>query len=129
MKLAIPVSGDRVSNAFDFARRLLLIDYEDGREVSRSELNLGEDLPLNRARRLVASGVDVLICGAVSRFLAESLVSLGIRMVPFVSGPVTEVLDAYLGGTLGSTQFLMPGSTPADREEWTTASHLMADMS
>ena len=120
MKLAIPVSGDRVSNALDFARRLLLIDCEDGREISRSELSVPDELPLHRAHRLAALGVGELICGAVSRFLAESLVNLGISIVPFVSGSVADVLQAYLTDDLGPTRFLMPGSTQADREQWTT---------
>ena len=48
MKVVIPVSFGRVSTVFDFARNLLLIEYEDGRELSRSELAVEEDLPLSR---------------------------------------------------------------------------------
>jgi hypothetical protein len=36
MKLAIPVSSGRVSTAFDFARHLLLLEYEVGRSVAPS---------------------------------------------------------------------------------------------
>ncbi|HLI03251.1 MAG TPA: NifB/NifX family molybdenum-iron cluster-binding protein [Terracidiphilus sp.] len=126
MKLAIAVSGDRVANALDFARRLLLVDCEGGREISRSEAAVVDKLPLNRARFLAALGVEVLICGAVSRFLAESLVTLGIRIVPFVSGSVAEVLNAYFEDGLESGRLLMPGSTEEDRQEWTKAGHQAA---
>ncbi|MBZ5630250.1 MAG: hypothetical protein LAO06_15430 [Acidobacteriia bacterium] len=126
MKLAIPVACSRVSNAFDFARHLLLVDYTDGREVSRTELALEEELPLNRTRRLLALGVNVLVCGAISRFMAEHVVSLGIEVIPFVSGSVSEVLDAYLKGDLESARFLMAGSTLKDREEWTLRHHIGA---
>jgi predicted Fe-Mo cluster-binding NifX family protein len=118
MKLAIPVSGGRVSTAFDFARRLLLLEYERGREVSRAELVLEEGIPISRARRLEALGVRVLICGAISRSLTEHVVSAGIDVIPFVSGTVEEVLAAYLAGDLDSAQFLMPGSTAEERKEW-----------
>jgi predicted Fe-Mo cluster-binding NifX family protein len=118
MKLAIPVSGGRVSTAFDFSRRLLLLEYEDGREVSRAELVLEEENPLSRARRLQTLGVKVLICGAISWTLAEHLVSSGIDVIPFVGGEVEEVLIAYLAGQLDCAQFLMPGSTIEEREEW-----------
>jgi predicted Fe-Mo cluster-binding NifX family protein len=120
MKLAIPVSGGRVSPAFDFARHVLLLECEDGREVSRAELVLEEKIPVNRARRLETLGVKVLICGAISRALAERLVSSGIDVIPFVSGTVEEVLAAYLAGELESAQFLMPGSTAEERKEWRT---------
>ena len=118
MKLAIPVSGGRVSTAFDFARHLLLLEYEDGREVSRAELVLEEEIPVHRARRLESLGVRVLICGAISRALAERLVSSRIDVIPFVSGAVEEVLTAYLAGQLDSVQFLMPGCTVEERKEW-----------
>jgi predicted Fe-Mo cluster-binding NifX family protein len=118
MKLAIPASGGRVSTAFDFARHLLLLEYEGGREVSRAELLLGEQIPVNRARRLESLGVSVLICGAISRSLAGHLTSVGIDVIPFVSGTVEEVLAAYLAGEVESEQFLMPGSTAEERKEW-----------
>jgi len=118
MKLAIPVSSGRVSTAFDFARHLLLLEYEDGRELSRAEFVLEEEIPVNRARRLESLGVRVLICGAISRLLAEHLTSVGIDVIPFVSGTVEEVLAAYLAGEVESEQFLMPGSTAEERKEW-----------
>lgn len=118
MKLAIPISDGRVSTACDFARHLLLLEYDDRRQVARTELVLEEAVPVNRARRLESLGVNVLICGAISRSLAEHLVSAGIDIIPFVSGSVEEVLAAYLAGELDSAQFLMPGSTAEERGEW-----------
>lgn len=118
MKLAIPVSSGRVSTAFDFAHHLLLFECEGDREISRTELVLEEAIPVNRARRLESLGVRVLICGAISRSLAEHLTSAGIDVIPFVSGTVDEVQAAYLAGKVESEQFLMPGSTAEERREW-----------
>ena len=126
MKVAIPVSGGRVSPAFDFARHLLLLEYEGGREVSRAELVFEEMIPVSRARRLEFLGVKVLICGAISRSLTDHLANSGIDIVPFVSGTVEEVLAAYFAGQLEFARFLMPGSTAEERQEWKThhrASH------
>jgi predicted Fe-Mo cluster-binding NifX family protein len=118
MRLAIPVSSGRISAAFDFARHVLLVEYEDGREVSRAEFLLEEEIPVNRARRLESLGVRVLICGAISWSLTEHLASAGIDVIPFVSGTVEEVLVAYLAGEVESAQFLMPGSTAEERKAW-----------
>jgi predicted Fe-Mo cluster-binding NifX family protein len=120
MKLAIPVSSGRVSTAFDFAHHLLLFECEDDREINRTELMLEEAIPVNRARRLESLGVRVLICGAISRSLAEHLTGVGIDVIPFVCGRVEEVLGAYFAGELESAQFLMPGSTAEERKEWRT---------
>jgi predicted Fe-Mo cluster-binding NifX family protein len=118
MKLVIPVSLGRVATALDFARHLLLVEFEADTEVRRTEFVLDDTIPLSRARRLEALGTHVLLCGAVSRALAEHLESSGIEVVPFVSGPVDEVLAAYLAGNLDSGQFLMPGSTAEQRWQW-----------
>lgn len=122
MKLAMPVSSGRVSSAFDFARRLLVVEYGDSREIDRRELVLEEEPPLSRARRLVALGANTLICGAISRSVAERLAAGGIDIIPFVSGPVEKVLAAYLAGNLESTAFLMSGSTLEERAQWRSRS-------
>lgn len=121
MKVAVPVSGGRVSTAFDFSRRLLVVDYQNGKETGRSEILLDEELPPSRARRLQSCGVQALICGAISRSLAKHLEVAGIDVTPFVSGSVEKVLAAYLAGDLESVRFLMPGSTAEQRKEWRTA--------
>ena len=64
------------------------------------------------AMRLEQLGVDVVICGAISRCLSRHLEMRGIQVVSFVSGDVDEVLRAYASGTLGDHRFLMAGCRP-----------------
>lgn len=116
MKIAIPLWNDCVSNVFDFAHRLLLVDIENGREVNRSEVELkAESLP-QRAGSLKNLGVDVLICGAISRALACMVAASGTEVLAFVTGRVDDVLGAYLTGQLAKPQFSMPGCWPGARE-------------
>lgn len=116
MKIAIPVWDDYVSSVFDFAHRLLLVDIENGSEISRSEVSLKvESLP-ERAAKLKGLGVGVLVCGAISRALANMIAASGIQVLPFVTGRVDEVLQAYLTGQLMQPQFAMPGYWPGARK-------------
>ena len=116
MKIAIPVYNDGVSNVFDFAHRLLLVDIENGREIDRSEVELkAESLP-QRAGNLKNLGVDVLVCGAISRALANMVTESGIQVLPYVIGRVDDVLQAYLTGQLVQPQFTMPGYWPGARK-------------
>ena len=115
MKVAMPVSSGRISTVFDFARRLLVVEYEDGREIGRRETGLDEQIPLSRAHRIENLGIDRLICGAISRHLAKHFEDAGIEVFPLVSGSVKEVLAAHLSGELEQTRFLMPGCTPEQR--------------
>ena len=109
MRLAIPTWQGRVSPVFDSAQRLLIVDAADGSETGRSEEGLGSGLLPQRVARLKELGVDVLVCGAISRPLAGMIAASGIVLVPFISGECDEVLAAYLRGEIPSPQFLMPG--------------------
>ena len=109
MRVALPVWNGRVSPVFDTARHLLIADIE-GRELkSRSEIALVEIVWPARVRRLVNSGVEVLICGAISRGFSTMITASGIRVIPGIVGDVDEVLRAFTLGQIPSPQFFMPG--------------------
>jgi len=116
MKIAIPVWNNCVSSAFDFAKRLLLIDIKNGSESKRIEIPLEKESDLQKAGRLKNLKVDVLICGAISRSLASQVTSSGIEVLPYVLGPVDEILKAYMTGQLGQPKFAMPCSWPGARK-------------
>jgi len=116
MKIAIPIYNDSVSNVFDFAHRLLLVNIENGKETERSEVELeGLSLP-QRAYKLKTLGVDVLVCGAVSRLLANMVTISGIDILPYVTGKIENVLGAYMTGELIRPEFSMPGCWPGARK-------------
>jgi len=116
MKIAIPIYNSNVSNVFDFAHRLLLVEIENGKEANRSEVALESQLLPQRAGQLKNLGVDVLVCGAISRPLAFMVAGLGIEVLPYVTGRIDEVLNAYLTGQLTQQRFSMPGCWPGARK-------------
>ena len=109
MRVAITELHGRISPVFDVARRLLLVDVEDGREVGRREVPLEESEPKLRAKRVAGLGAQVLICGAISWPLEAMLASGGVRVVPHTCGGIEEVLGAFLSGQFPQQAFLMPG--------------------
>jgi len=109
MRIAIPVWRDRVSPVFDVAGSLRLVDLEDGTPLRRSDANLQEDDPGARVQRLSELGIEVLICGAISRPLETMLTAAGVKVIAQVCGGVEEVLEAYRSGRLGDPAFAMPG--------------------
>jgi predicted Fe-Mo cluster-binding NifX family protein len=116
--LAIPVWDDQVSTTLDFARALVLVEVQGGREVSRKEVVLGDGPAAGKARKLRNLGVGVVLCGAVSQSLAQAVSGAGIQIVPYVSGPIDEVLGAYLCGRLSEPRFMQPGCRPGARRRW-----------
>ena len=113
MKIAIPTWNGRVSPVFDAASRLLVVEAGDEGEHSRFETDISEHFLPSKVMRLTGLGVDTLICGAISRPLAYMMTTAGIRLIPWISGQVEEVLQAFLSETLFDLRFTMPGC--ADR--------------
>ncbi len=109
MKIAIPVWQDNISNVFDFADKLWLAEIDGQTEKNRTEIALPNEPALQRADRLKELDIDVLICGAISKYLAFLVMSTGIKVIPFVSGKIDEVLSAHINGRLSDPRFLMPG--------------------
>jgi predicted Fe-Mo cluster-binding NifX family protein len=109
MRVAIPTWTGRVSPVFDVAKRLLVVEFEGNGEVSRKEAAIEETQVGARAQRVTQLGVNVLICGAISIPLEATLVSAGVRVIPFTCGTVGDILQAFASGRLTDETFLMPG--------------------
>ncbi len=109
MKTAIAHWNGRVAPVFDVAERILVVESEGDRLLSEAEARLPAEAPVRKAAHLAGLGIETLVCGAISRALAEIVETHGIRIVPFVAGELRIVLRAWLGGRLGEPSFRMPG--------------------
>jgi predicted Fe-Mo cluster-binding NifX family protein len=109
MRWGVTVWNGRVSPLFDSAGRLETVDVENGSITSKQEHSLPPDDLLAKVNRLSELGVEALVCGAVSRPLAEMIAERGIRLIPFVAGDVAEIVGFLLAGKLLRPDFAMPG--------------------
>jgi predicted Fe-Mo cluster-binding NifX family protein len=119
-KAAFSVWDERIAPVFDVARQLLLVEGVGGGIISETGKTFDDDFYLRKALILADLGIDVLICGAISRPLAEAVAAYGIRVIPFVAGEVHEVKGAWLSGRLDTRRFAMPGCC-GRRRGWKTA--------
>jgi predicted Fe-Mo cluster-binding NifX family protein len=109
MRVALPIWEERISPVFDVASRILLVD------VGRQTLGAREERPLTvtdpraRVETMIAWGVEVLICGAISRVIEQMLTVRDVRVLGRVCGNVDEVLEAYVAGELDAARFRLPG--------------------
>lgn len=118
MRIAIPVWNGFVSSVFDFAHQLLVVDVEGQQETNSSQVELEQQPAPQLVAKLVGLDVDVLICGTISRPLASMLTASNIEVIPFVSGPVPQILEAYFRNQLVESQFLQPGCWPDARKRF-----------
>ena len=115
--IAISTWNDRVSPVFDEASRLLVIKAGAEGNDSRFETDISEHFPSSKIMRLNELGVDVLICGAISGQFAYMVRNSGIELIPWISGQVDDVFNAYLKGNLFDAKYLMPGHPDYGRRE------------
>jgi len=105
VKTAFTVWNGRIAPVFDTAKDVCLVEAENDCVISQSM----RVLPPQALLWLAEQRVDAVVCGAISRPLHAQLSAAGIRVTPFVSGDVQEVIRAWLTGSLARPAFAMPG--------------------
>jgi len=108
MKIAITTWENRISPVFDTSRHVRVFELSDNGIDSHIE-DIGSNVPYGKVESIKRLGIDVLICGAITKMLYTDIVNAGIRVVPFVCGNVEDVLHEYLNKNKIDEKFLMPG--------------------
>jgi len=109
MRIALTIWSNRISPVFDVAQNLLLINIDKGEETVRSYLSLAEMTPQLKIEILKKNSVEVVLCGAISRFLLGLLTASGIKVEPWISGDIEEVIQAVLQDKISDPRYRMPG--------------------
>lgn len=109
MRVALATWNGRISPVFDVARKVLLLDIDNGQVVGRHEEELPGTEPQAQAGRLEALAPQTLICGAISQPMADLLAAADILVMAFTAGDVEAVVVAWLAGTLPNPALSMPG--------------------
>ncbi len=108
-KVAIPAWKNRISPVFESSGTYLLADCI-GQGIENSQyLSLDKVTSLERMKFLLRNSVDVLICGAISKFYFNLIKAHDIDLIPFVTGNVDQVLLSYCQGRFTPVEHTMPG--------------------
>lgn len=108
-KIAIPIWNGCVSSVFDFAESVRMVTLDDKGMTVCCDIALTGSGDLERSNQLISAEPDVLLCGAISRHLAERIEIAGIEVVSLVCGPVDRVIEAYRRGDLTRPEYRLPG--------------------
>ena len=109
MRVGIPIWGSKISPVLDASEQLLVVELTGTERSDIETVQLGGWGMMRRARLIGDLGLDVLICGAISGRLAGLLAWKDVRVIPWVSGEVGDVLRAFVDGDLSGKKFVMPG--------------------
>jgi len=101
-KIAIPVFGLQVSPRCDCAREMLFLEFENGEIVSRITASMEGMNPLQRIRTIYASGITLLICGALPGFFRRMIEAQGIRIMHTEVVEIEILIEHLKRGELNS---------------------------
>jgi predicted Fe-Mo cluster-binding NifX family protein len=120
MRIALPEFNGRISPVFDFCRRLLVVDIDPMGRSEKFTVDWSETPLAERARELLDLKVEALLCGGISCDLSADVARRGIRVFPWISGEIPEVISAFLADRLPDPGFTMPGCPrgPGPHEGW-----------
>jgi len=116
MKLALAVFEERISVIFDNSSQLLLVSIKDDLVTSTRKINYGALCTVEMIEILKDEWVKILICGAISDFMQQTIERNGIKVIPWISGSVQKVLDAWLSGTM--EELVMPGCCRSNAKKY-----------
>ena len=103
------INTNPITPVFDSCLQVLVVDIEENRQISRSELYLDQLSPSQRLDVLRHTGVTTLICGGISDVFHSMIKSAGITTIIGIAGEIEEVLGAFLSNRLDQPYFYMPG--------------------
>jgi predicted Fe-Mo cluster-binding NifX family protein len=98
--VAIPVFQERVSPLLDVARKFAIYDLVEGEIRQKLIVDVHAGNEALRVDKLKEMGVSVIIGGAVSGFVGHLICERGMRLIPWVCGPVDEIIDRYMRDVL-----------------------------
>ena len=114
-RIAIPVFKNQMAAVLDYSRSFVLVALDGELVWGRLKIPVSPKSPEMLLRALEGFQVDVLICGAVSSSLLESLARRGIEVITYVRGTVNQVIAAYAQGKLVGKRFRLPGLSASPR--------------
>ncbi len=109
MKIALSVFHDSISTVFDAAEQLLVVETDETNGQKRKLVRLTAADVVGRVSQLKEEGIDILICGAISRPMQVAIAAKGIVVYPFIRGSVESLITAYLSGNLEKPLYALPG--------------------
>jgi len=100
LKVAVPVFGNRVAPRLECAGLLLVADIRDGQMAERKSYPVWEPSPHALLGALLSLGMEAVICGGISGFMARRLQAAGIKVYANVMGDADAALDMFAKGEL-----------------------------
>ena len=109
MSLALATYKNRIASLLESSDKFIIIqsplyNIDESKSVAIKKNTFNELLQI-----LKNNNVTVLICGAINGCMRQLLEAQNIQVIPWITGDIEGVVDAYHSNSLFSSSFTMPG--------------------
>lgn len=109
MCVAIATYANRISSILETAEKIVILrapfyNIEESQIISVSNYS-----PYEFSRLLKNHKVKTLICGAITGCVRHLIEGQNIKIIPWITGELQDVAQAYSSNRLDTSPFLMPG--------------------
>ena len=100
MKIAVTTENGIISGHFGHAKNFSVFTVEDGKIVSREELDTQGNHCATMPGFIKQNGIDVVITSGMGQGAVNGLAAEGIKSFSGVSGDPIEAVEKYLSGNI-----------------------------
>ncbi|MBF0430007.1 MAG: hypothetical protein HQK83_01910 [Fibrobacteria bacterium] len=109
IKIAIPLTGERVAHRLDCAESILWITFRDGLIVYKKKSKYPFEQCRFSIQHFLDYGVRALICGALEKHMVYKLSVHGITVFQWVTADADDAVVAFQKGELSPFMIIEPG--------------------
>lgn len=109
MNICLAAYGNRIASLLETSDRLILIQAPDFDKADVRTIPLYSGAYNEILKILQDNGVNTLICGAITACVHDLLKAQNIDIVPWITGNVSDIIEALRQNRMLTPDFNMPG--------------------
>ena len=113
MCLALAAYENRMASLLETANQLVVVDLPPIDSKPKKIVAVIDNALPYLVQLLHRNNVTILICGAINGCMFRAIESMGIKVIPWITGNIDDIIAAYKNNTL--EQCVMPGCLKGHR--------------
>lgn len=109
MCIALATYRNRIASLLESSEKFVIIQSPSYDIKNSKSITISNNSPNELLKLLKNNNVKILICGAISGYLRHILEVQNIEVIPWITGNIQSVIQAFRSDNLVSSSFIMPG--------------------
>lgn len=109
MCIALATFEDKIASLFESSNRFIIVPSPSYKFENSESIPIKNNSANELLHLLKQNNVKILICGAISGCMRRLMEAQKIQVIPWITGDVQSVVEAFHSDNLFSSSFIMPG--------------------